>query len=173
MPQRQKSGDGVDSDAVQRPILGAVTFAVAVEAQQQLLFQRIAGVEPDAAQAGPEIGERDLGYGQQADFAARAVANSPLVKTAVTGCDPNWGRILVAAGRAGVEFDQDACRLEIQGVTTFDRGVLPFDEAAVSTALGEPDVQLTLDLGAGSATATAWGCDLTVDYVRINADYRT
>ncbi|MPZ48995.1 MAG: bifunctional glutamate N-acetyltransferase/amino-acid acetyltransferase ArgJ [Dehalococcoidia bacterium] len=106
---------------------------------------------------------------------ARTISNSPLVKTAITGCDPNWGRILVAAGRAGANsLDETRASLRLQGESLYERGsILAFDEAAVSKTMDAPEVRIELDLGLGDGAATAWGCDLTVDYVHINADYRT
>lgn len=104
---------------------------------------------------------------------ARTISNSPLVKTAVAGCDPNWGRILVAAGRAGAPLDEPKAKMRLQGELLFDGVGLPFDEKAVSAKMDAAEVRIELDLGLGSGCATAWGCDLTVDYVHINADYRT
>ncbi len=105
---------------------------------------------------------------------SRTIASSPLVKTAVTGCDPNWGRILVAAGRAGAKVDTGLASLALQGRLLFERGrVLPFEEAAMRSLLDAPEVSIRLDLGLGDASATAWGCDLTTEYVSINADYTT
>jgi glutamate N-acetyltransferase/amino-acid N-acetyltransferase len=105
---------------------------------------------------------------------ARTVALSSLVKTAVAGNDPNWGRILVAAGRSGARIDASRASVSLQGVRLFDCGnVLPFDEAKTSARMDSAEVVIALDLGLGDAKATAWGCDLTTDYVHINADYRT
>ena len=105
---------------------------------------------------------------------ARTVSTSPLVKTAVAGLDPNWGRILVAAGRAGAALEESRVSMRLQGELIYDRGkALAFDEAAMSKRLEEEEVRIEIDLGLGSARATAWGCDLTADYVHINADYRT
>jgi glutamate N-acetyltransferase/amino-acid N-acetyltransferase len=105
---------------------------------------------------------------------ARCIALSSLVKTAVAGNDPNWGRILVAAGRSGAHVDATKTSVRMQGVPLFDRGtVLTFDETEVHEKLKADEVVIELDLGAGASTATAWGCDLTTDYVHINADYRT
>jgi glutamate N-acetyltransferase/amino-acid N-acetyltransferase len=105
---------------------------------------------------------------------ARTITDSSLVKTAVAGHDPNWGRIMVAAGRSGARLDESRTNVRLQGTTVFERGViLPFDEAQVSASLEADEVRIELDLGLGDAAATAWGCDLTVDYVHINADYRT
>jgi glutamate N-acetyltransferase/amino-acid N-acetyltransferase len=106
--------------------------------------------------------------------AARAVAGSLLVKTAVYGCDPNWGRVLTAAGYSGGQVREQACKLYLQGVRVFADGLPePFDEAALRQALASREVNIRLDLGLGPGAATAWGCDLTPDYVRINAEYTT
>jgi glutamate N-acetyltransferase/amino-acid N-acetyltransferase len=105
---------------------------------------------------------------------ARTIALSSLVKTAVAGADPNWGRILVAAGRSGAKLDVGKTKVTLQGEALFDRGkVLPFDALALHTKLRDDEVVIGLELGLGSGEATAWGCDLTTEYVHINADYRT
>jgi glutamate N-acetyltransferase/amino-acid N-acetyltransferase len=105
---------------------------------------------------------------------ARTIALSSLVKTAVAGCDPNWGRILVAAGRSGAKVDVARTKVTLQGETLFDRGkVLPFDAAKLHEKLKADEVVIGLDLGIGSGEATSWGCDLTTEYVHINADYTT
>jgi glutamate N-acetyltransferase/amino-acid N-acetyltransferase len=105
---------------------------------------------------------------------AKTVALSSLVKTAVAGNDPNWGRILVAAGRSGSPVYAEKTSVTLQGEVLFDRGkVLPFDEYALHELMKQEEVVITIDLGSGTASATAWGCDLTTEYVHINADYRT
>jgi glutamate N-acetyltransferase/amino-acid N-acetyltransferase len=105
---------------------------------------------------------------------ARTITTSPLVKTAVAGCDPNWGRILVAAGRAGALLEESKASLKLQGKTLLERGAaLLFSEPEMRAKLEAPEVRIELDLGLGDATATAWGCDLTTEYVHINADYTT
>ena len=105
---------------------------------------------------------------------ARAIANSPLVKCAMHGNDPNWGRIVSAAGLAGVPFDPDRCTLTLQGTQVFRGGVpLRFNAAAVSRALDAKEVLVDLDCHAGAADATVWTCDLSKQYVTINADYHT
>jgi glutamate N-acetyltransferase/amino-acid N-acetyltransferase len=105
---------------------------------------------------------------------ARTVALSSLVKTAVAGCDPNWGRIIVAAGRSDAPIDPARATLSMQGRVLYDRGrILPFDEGEMRKKLGAEEVKIAVDLALGNAAATAWGCDLTTDYVHINADYRT
>ncbi|HNR00310.1 MAG TPA: bifunctional glutamate N-acetyltransferase/amino-acid acetyltransferase ArgJ, partial [Trueperaceae bacterium] len=109
----------------------------------------------------------------EARRAARTVAGSSLVKTAVHGADPNWGRILAAAGRADVALYMARAAVFAQGTALYRGAPLAYDARAVSHALREPDVLLEVDLGVGSAEGTAWGCDLTEGYVRINADYTT
>ncbi len=105
---------------------------------------------------------------------AKTVAESPLVKTALFGNDPNWGRILMAAGRAGVQFNPDAATAWLAGTCIFKHGTpAPFDAAAVSEAMREKEVEIRVDLAMGEETATVYTCDLSYDYVRINAEYHT
>jgi glutamate N-acetyltransferase/amino-acid N-acetyltransferase len=111
----------------------------------------------------------------EAKQAARAIANSPLVKTAVHGADPNWGRLVAVAGRAGVAFNLERARIQIGDIELFAGG-RPYDEraAAASDYLLNKDVTLRVDLGTGQAgAARMWTCDLSADYVKINAEYRT
>jgi glutamate N-acetyltransferase/amino-acid N-acetyltransferase len=106
---------------------------------------------------------------------ARTIANSPLVKTAVHGADPNWGRIVAAAGRSGGRFDVDAASVRVGDVLLFERG-RPHDDAAPEAAqhLQGSDVRIDVDLGTGGGgRATIWTCDLSAEYVRINGEYRT
>ena len=108
-------------------------------------------------------------------LAARALANSLLVKTAIHGADPNWGRLVAAAGRSGAHFVLDAARVRIGTLVLFEGG-RPFDERArdAATYLQGSDLTIDVDLGAGGAhTATVWTCDLSKMYVQINAEYRT
>lgn len=110
-----------------------------------------------------------------AERAARTVANSLLVKTAIHGGDPNWGRLLAAAGRSGAEFSLDRASVVIGEVPLFVEGV-PHDERADDAArvLSGHDIRITVDLGRlGTDTATMWTCDLSAEYVRINGEYRT
>jgi glutamate N-acetyltransferase/amino-acid N-acetyltransferase len=116
-------------------------------------------------------GARDVG---QARTIARAVINSALVKTALYGEDPNWGRIVAAAGAARAAIDPAAWALTLNGKPWVARGgVELLSEAEGHRELEAVDVFVELDLGIGSAEATGWGCDLSRDYVRINASYRT
>jgi glutamate N-acetyltransferase/amino-acid N-acetyltransferase len=106
---------------------------------------------------------------------ARTIANSPLVKTAVHGADPNWGRIVAAAGRSGVGFDVNRATVHVGGVLLFENG-LPHDDAAPRAAqhLQGREVVIDVRLGTGGgAGATIWTCDLSAEYVRINGEYRT
>jgi glutamate N-acetyltransferase/amino-acid N-acetyltransferase len=106
---------------------------------------------------------------------ARAIANSPLVKTAIHGGDPNWGRLLAVAGRAGARFDQTGARVVVGDVVLFENG-RPLDERTPMAAehLRGSDVTVLVDLGTGGAhEARVFTCDLSAEYVRINAEYRT
>ena len=109
---------------------------------------------------------------------ARTIATSPLVKTALTGGDPNWGRILAAAGRAGVPLDPDKVALSVSSGPEFVQLVLwglpcGYQELTAAHILSQPAFQIHLDLGLGDGETTLWTCDLSHDYVSINADYRT
>jgi glutamate N-acetyltransferase/amino-acid N-acetyltransferase len=106
---------------------------------------------------------------------ARAIANSPLVKTAIAGSDPNWGRILSAAGNAGVAFDPRRTDIHMQGVAVCRAGLAaPFSEEELKRKLdaGECEIRLAVR-GKGKGSARFWTCDLTEGYIRINASYRT
>ena len=108
-------------------------------------------------------------------MAARAIANSPLVKTAVHGGDPNWGRLIAAAGRSGAAFVLGGARVQIGSLVLFEHG-RPFDELAPQAAeyLTGTDLAINVNLGTGgSHAATVWTCDLSAEYVTINAEYRT
>jgi glutamate N-acetyltransferase/amino-acid N-acetyltransferase len=108
-------------------------------------------------------------------MAARAIANSPLVKTAVHGGDPNWGRLVAAAGRSGAKFVLDSARVQIGPLVLFENG-RPYDERAPDAAeyLKGSSLEIAVDVGAGGGhSATVWTCDLTAEYVKINAEYRT
>lgn len=111
---------------------------------------------------------------RDARLAAKAIANSSLVKTAVYGEDANWGRILCAVGYSGADFDPDKTSVYLGDVLVFHLGAgVAFDEGEAKQALSGSLVVITVDLGEGEAEATGWTCDLTYDYVKINASYRT
>ncbi len=106
--------------------------------------------------------------------AAMAVARSPLVKTAIFGADPNWGRIVCALGYSGAALDPERLTLSFGSIPVFANGVpLPFDEQAAHALLEAPDILITAHLGVGSGAATVWTCDFSYDYVKINAEYRS
>jgi glutamate N-acetyltransferase/amino-acid N-acetyltransferase len=110
----------------------------------------------------------------QARLAARAVASSSLVKTAIHGGDPNWGRIVCALGYSGSDLAIDTLTLRIAGVTVFEKGAgVEADLEVVRRAFEQKEIEIHASLGIGDGTAEAWGCDLSAEYVRINADYTT
>lgn len=106
---------------------------------------------------------------------AYAVAHSPLVKTALYASDANWGRILAAAGRAGVDLDPGRVSLSVNGVVIFSKGMKSpvYTEEQGARAMAGSEIEILIDLGRGSATHTVWTSDLSHDYVSINADYRS
>jgi glutamate N-acetyltransferase/amino-acid N-acetyltransferase len=121
---------------------------------------------------------------EEAHQAANAIATSPLVKTAFFGGDANWGRILAAVGRAGVQVVPERCNLFIdggadaaarKGELQLVAGGVPLDysEEEASAIFAQPEIDVRVDLGLGNGVATVWTSDLSYDYVRINGDYRT
>jgi len=110
-----------------------------------------------------------------ARLVARAIAHSPLCKTACSSADPNWGRVIAAAGYSGADFDPNQARIWVGDQLVFEYGgrAAAFDEAAAHTAMSAPEYTITVDLGAGDAATQFLTCDLTAEYVRINADYST
>jgi len=105
---------------------------------------------------------------------AATIATSPLVKTAIAGADANWGRILAAAGRSGAQFDPSKVEIKLGDLAVARRGLgLPFNEARALEILKRNEVTITLDLRQGEVEVIEWTCDLTEDYVHINADYRS
>jgi len=105
---------------------------------------------------------------------AKTVVGSALVKSAVFGRDPNWGRIAAACGRSGVHFDQAKLHIQLGDLVMMTEGTpQPFDRASASQYLKSELVQIFVRVGEGQGTGTAWGCDLSYDYVKINAEYTT
>jgi glutamate N-acetyltransferase/amino-acid N-acetyltransferase len=111
--------------------------------------------------------------GSDARTAARAVAESLLVKTAMFGCDPNWGRILSAVGQTEARIKLDRARVSVGGLAVYDRRPLALDAGKASRRLKRKEVAIEVDLRLGRGAATVYTCDLSYDYVRINADYHT
>jgi glutamate N-acetyltransferase / amino-acid N-acetyltransferase len=106
---------------------------------------------------------------------ARSIANSPLVKTAMAGADPNWGRIICAGGNAGVAFDPAKVDIDLQGTVVCRGGLAsPFSEAELKKKLDAPECEIRFTIrGKGKGSARFWTCDLTEGYIQINASYRT
>jgi len=106
--------------------------------------------------------------------AARTIASSSLVKSAVYGADPNWGRVLAALGRSGTVVEEGKIDLFVNGVCIMEGGSpVPFHRDAVMALMRQPEVSFRLQLNLGNGQATAWGCDLTQEYVIINSAYTT
>ena len=121
-----------------------------------------------------EIEVRGAPSDRAADSIARAIANSPLVKTALAGADPNWGRILAAAGRTGVAFDPERAEIRLAGMLVCRRGrEYAFNERVAHRKMLASYVPIVVNLRAGRGFARLWTCDFTGDYVRINASYHT
>jgi len=109
-----------------------------------------------------------------ARMAARTIAGSPLLKAAVHGCDPNWGRVIAALGRSGAEIDGTEIDLFLDNICLMARGVpVAFDRDRAKAAMGRGEVPIRVCLNLADCTATAWGCDLTAEYVAINSEYTT
>jgi glutamate N-acetyltransferase/amino-acid N-acetyltransferase len=110
---------------------------------------------------------------EDAVVAARTVASSPLLKSAVYGCDPNWGRVVAAVGRSGAEVKESALDVSIGDVPVLKSGTPQNREPEAAEVLRGQEVTITVNLNLGDASATAWGCDLTEEYVVINSQYTT
>ncbi|MDP7540211.1 MAG: bifunctional ornithine acetyltransferase/N-acetylglutamate synthase, partial [Alphaproteobacteria bacterium] len=106
---------------------------------------------------------------------AMSIANSPLVKTAIAGGDPNWGRIVMAVGKAGEKAERDALRIAIGNFPITESGTVraDYDESLVAEYMKGDEIDIAVDVGVGRGRATVWTCDLTHGYIEINADYRS
>jgi glutamate N-acetyltransferase/amino-acid N-acetyltransferase len=162
---------GGEPFAAGSPELAALESAV-LEVCDSLSEQVVADAEGGTKHFRVEVrGAADVA---QARVAARTVAASPLVKTAIHGGDPNWGRIVAALGRSGAQFSLDTCTVSVGGVVVLAEGTpVDADLDAVRTVFSRPRIDIDVDLGAGAAVGHAWGCDLSAEYVHINADYTT
>jgi glutamate N-acetyltransferase/amino-acid N-acetyltransferase len=128
----------------------------------------------EGAQRVIEIEVRGAPSDRAAHDVAYTIATSPLVKTALAGADPNWGRILAAAGRSGVKFNFERADIWLAGIPVCRRGLEhPFDERIAHEKMLAKAVPIVVDLRSGKGRARMWTCDFTVEYVRINASYRT
>ncbi|MCL4534964.1 MAG: bifunctional glutamate N-acetyltransferase/amino-acid acetyltransferase ArgJ [Bacteroidetes bacterium] len=160
-----------------RPLAAGTPEAAAFQAALNALTIHTArAIARDGEGATKLIEARVEGAGtlQDARLAARAIVSSNLTKAAIYGNDPNWGRILCAVGYSGAEVDPDVVDVIVEGIPLMRAGLpLPFDKRAASDALRTEEVHILVDLHRGDASATAWGCDLTEEYVRFNAEYTT
>jgi glutamate N-acetyltransferase / amino-acid N-acetyltransferase len=152
-------------------------YALLVDALRQVCEPLAVGIVRGGEGATKLVKVRVTGAtsNDEARRAARAIANSPLVKTAIHGGDPNWGRLVAVAGRSGSNFILDAAAVHIGPVELFSAGT-PHDERAPQAAeyLKGDDLVVAVDMGTGgSGTSQMWTCDLSAEYVRINAEYRT
>ena len=104
-----------------------------------------------------------------------SIANSPLVKTAIAGEDPNWGRVVMAVGKAGEEADRDRLRIAFGDHLVAENGVVVagYQESVVASYMKNPQIEVKVDVGVGRSAFTVWTCDFTEGYIRINADYRS
>jgi len=149
------------------------TFYTALENVCRTLALKIVE-DGEGAQRVIEIEVRGAPSDRAAAQIARTIANSPLVKTALAGADPNWGRILAAAGRAGVPFDFKLVDIKLAGILVCWRGgEYPFSENVAHKKMLAKYVPIVLDMHSGKGTARMWTCDFTGEYVNINASYRT
>jgi glutamate N-acetyltransferase / amino-acid N-acetyltransferase len=155
--------EGLDFDAFRHALTRAAAEIAEMLVRDGEGVTRVADVRVEGARTAEE-----------ADRVARVVAESPLVKTALHGGDPNWGRILAAAGRAGVEIDAERISIWIGDVHVAERGAARrYEEEAAAAAMREDPVRLRLHLGQGAATGRLWTSDLSSGYVDINAHYRS
>lgn len=147
-------------------------FSALVELAQELAIRMVR--DGEGASKVAEIRVEGARNAKQAEAIARAIALSPLVKTALAGADPNWGRILSAAGNAGVELNPAKVDIYLNRMRVCrSGGAADFNEAAASKLLQAKDVLIRVVIGTGKAAACFWTCDFTNEYIRINASYRT
>jgi glutamate N-acetyltransferase/amino-acid N-acetyltransferase len=149
------------------------TFCTTLEKVCRTLALKIVE-DGEGAQRVIEIDVRGAPSDRAAAQIARTIANSPLVKTALAGADPNWGRILAAAGRAGIPFDFELVDIKLAGILVCRRGgEYPFSEREAHKKMLAKYVPIVVDMRSGKGTARMWTCDFTREYVDINASYRT
>mgnify|MGYP003296025539 CR=1 FL=1 len=149
------------------------SFAEAVEGVARTLAREIAR-DGEGATRLVEVAVEGAASEESAAALAKSVVGSNLVKTAVFGEDANWGRVLTAMGYSGEAFDPDGVELWFGSIKVFSGGEpVPHDEAEANATLGAGEVKITVRLSEGNDSATAWGCDLSYEYVRINGSYRT
>jgi len=159
-PVAEKSADGKRLEGAILAVCDSLARQIAADAEggTKVIEVRVTGAKSDA----------------EARRAAGTIANSPLVKTAFFGQDPNWGRIVSAAGYAGISSGPETMRLTLGGLKVFDKGrPVAADEARLAAVMKAHDIDVHLDLGAGRGQARYLTCDFSYDYVKINAEYTT
>jgi glutamate N-acetyltransferase/amino-acid N-acetyltransferase len=155
---------------------GSADFAKFASALREVCGElaRAIVIDGEGATKLVEIAVRGARSDDEAAAAAKSVANSPLVKCAIHGGDPNWGRILAGLGKSPAKIDQDRTVVKLGGVKVFARGVpTDFDVKAVEKHLAGKVIRIDCDLGLGRGAFTALTCDLSREYITINADYHT
>ena len=164
---------------------GNASISDAASGDGRAFAEALAGVMTDLAKLVVRDGEGASKFitvtvaGAEDDRAARrigmSIANSPLVKTAVAGCDANWGRVVMAVGKSGEKADRDRLGIAIGGVEIAREGrrVEGYDESSVEPHMKGREIDIAVDVGVGAGEATVWTCDLTHGYITINADYRS
>lgn len=167
------SGKAAQGARIARESLAYEEFQAALDALTQMLAREMAR-DGEGATKLVTVKITGAANDEEADLAARTVANSPLVKTAIFGRDANWGRIAGALGRSGAHFEQQNVSIDIMGIPVCRDGLtVEFSEEEALKRFEEPEIVLEADLGAGTSSTTIWTCDFSYDYVRINGDYRT
>jgi glutamate N-acetyltransferase/amino-acid N-acetyltransferase len=173
-------GDGSTSDTVALLATGTATRPPGLDTIERALDAVCADLaeqvvaDGEGASRVAAVTVRGAATEAEAERLARAVATSLLVRAAIHGADPNWGRILMAMGTAGVGFDPRRVSVTCGGITVCRFGVATsFDRGQAAAAMDRPVVELGIDVGSGDATATMLTCDLTPEYVRFNAEYTT
>jgi len=155
------SADGRHFAAVLHDLMRELALAVVKDGEglSKFVTIEVAGAESDAA-------ARRIGF---------AIANSPLVKTAIAGEDPNWGRVVMAVGKSGEAADRDRLSIAFGDIVVAKDGerAADYDENTAAQYMKRPEIDIRVDLGLGAGKATVWTCDLTHDYISINADYRS
>lgn len=161
------------SGAGQLSAAGQRRFQAALEEVAQSLARQIV-LDGEGASHFVTVRVEGARNPSDADRAARAIAHSPLVKTALAGADANWGRVLAAAGYSGAQFDAERAEIWFSRLPVYRKGrALPFDEAEAKRRLDQPEVEVRIHLHAGTAETWMWTCDLTEGYIKINGSYRT
>ena len=154
--------------------VGGRAFREALGGVMEALARQIAR-DGEGASKFVEIEVSGAADAADAERVAKSIANSPLVKTAIAGGDPNWGRIVMAVGKSGAEADRDRLTIRIGDQTVAERGQVAegYSERQAAEYMSNEDIRIGVDLGIGAAGSRIWTCDLTADYVSINADYRS